>query len=428
MRKTWAGKLLAMVLTGVTVMGTMPAYAVFAEEAQQGTTYYVSSENGDDANDGTSEKKAFKSLDKINDITLQPGDKVLLEKGSVFDDQYIHVKGSGSAEAPIEISTYGEGDRPQINANGKGVWYQDYGNRLDNTWHKYQGNVSSTILLEDVEYIEVRGLELTNDRQEGDDDGKAYNDFNVMDRTGVAGVAQNKGTINHIVLDDLYVHDVDGNVYNKHMANGGIYFIVEKPENESATGISKFDDLVIENCRVETTNRWGIAAAYTYATVEDILQNAKDKGEAPFIILLDNIEDPHNLGAIIRTANLAGAHGVIIPKRRAVGLTGTVAKTSAGAINYTPVAKVTNLTNTIKELKEEGLWFVCADMGGTTMYDLDLKGPIGLVIGSEGEGVSKLVKENCDFVASIPMKGDIDSLNASVAAGVLAYEILRQRG
>ena len=172
----------------------------------------------------------------------------------------------------------------------------------------------------------------------------------------------------------------------------------------------------------ETKKHQGViamAAAYEYATVEDILQNAKDKGEAPFIILLDNIEDPHNLGAIIRTANLAGAHGVIIPKRRAVGLTGTVAKTSAGAINYTPVAKVTNLTNTIKELKEEGLWFVCADMGGTTMYDLDLKGPIGLVIGSEGEGVSKLVKENCDFVASIPMKGDIDSLNASVAAGVL---------
>ena len=181
----------------------------------------------------------------------------------------------------------------------------------------------------------------------------------------------------------------------------------------------------------ETKKHQGViamAAAYEYATVEDILQNAKDKGEAPFIILLDNIEDPHNLGAIIRTANLAGAHGVIIPKRRAVGLTGTVAKTSAGAINYTPVAKVTNLTNTIKELKEEGLWFVCADMGGTTMYELDLKGPIGLVIGSEGEGVSNLVKENCDFVASIPMKGDIDSLNASVAAGVLAYEILRQRG
>ena len=171
-----------------------------------------------------------------------------------------------------------------------------------------------------------------------------------------------------------------------------------------------------------------IAAAYAYASVEDILQKAKEKGEPPFVFLLDNIEYPHNHGAIIRTANLAGAHGVIIPKRRAVGLTGTVAKASAGAINYTPVAKVTNLTGAIKELKKEGLWFVCADMEGTAMYDLDLKGPIGLVIGSEGDGVSKLVKENCDLTASIPMKGDIDSLNASVAAGVLAYEIVRQRG
>jgi 23S rRNA (guanosine2251-2'-O)-methyltransferase len=170
-----------------------------------------------------------------------------------------------------------------------------------------------------------------------------------------------------------------------------------------------------------------VAAAYKYAEVEEILEKAKEKGEPPFIFVLDNIEDPHNLGAIIRTANLAGAHGVIIPKRRAVGLTGTVAKASAGAINYTPVAKVTNLAATIKELKGQGLWFVCADMGGTTMYELDLKGPIGLVIGNEGEGVGKLVKENCDFVASIPMKGNIDSLNASVAAGVLAYEIVRQR-
>lgn len=171
-----------------------------------------------------------------------------------------------------------------------------------------------------------------------------------------------------------------------------------------------------------------LAAAYAYGTVEKMLKAAKEKGEPPFLILLDNIEDPHNLGAIIRTANLAGAHGVIIPKRRAVGLTAVVAKTSAGAINYTPVAKVTNLSNTIAELKDQGMWFVCADMGGTPMYQLDLKGPIGLVIGSEGEGVSPLVKKNCDFVASIPMKGDIDSLNASVAAGVLAYEILRQRG
>lgn len=169
------------------------------------------------------------------------------------------------------------------------------------------------------------------------------------------------------------------------------------------------------------------AAAYEYAEVEDILKAAKDKGEAPFIFILDEIEDPHNLGAIIRTSNQAGAHGVIIPKRRAVGLTATVAKTSAGAINYTPVAKVTNISKTIEDLKKQGMWFVCADMDGTTMYDLNLTGPIGLVIGNEGSGVGRLVKEKCDFVASIPMKGDIDSLNASVAAGVLAYEIVRQR-
>ncbi len=169
------------------------------------------------------------------------------------------------------------------------------------------------------------------------------------------------------------------------------------------------------------------AAAYEYAEVEDILKNAEEKGEPPFIFLLDGIEDPHNLGAIIRTANLAGAHGVIIPKRRAAGLTATVAKTSAGALNYTPVAKVTNLAATIEELKEKGLWFVCADMDGELMYRLNLKGPIGLVIGNEGDGVGRLVKEKCDMTASIPMKGDIDSLNASVAAGVLAYEIVRQR-
>lgn len=169
------------------------------------------------------------------------------------------------------------------------------------------------------------------------------------------------------------------------------------------------------------------AAAYEYAEVDDILEAARQKGEAPFIFILDEIEDPHNLGAIIRTANLAGAHGVIIPKRRAVGLTATVAKTSAGAINYTPVAKVTNIAKTIEDLKKEGMWFVCADMDGTIMYDLDLKGPIGLVIGNEGSGVSRLVREKCDFTASIPMKGDIDSLNASVAAGVIAYEIVRQR-
>ncbi len=180
----------------------------------------------------------------------------------------------------------------------------------------------------------------------------------------------------------------------------------------------------------ETGKHQGViayAAAYDYAEVEDIMNAAREKGEDPFILLLDNIEDPHNLGAMIRTAHLAGAHGVIIPKNRAVGLTATVARTSAGALNYLPVAKVTNLAKTIEDLKKEGLWFVCADMGGTVMYDLNLKGPIGLVIGSEGEGVGRLVKEKCDLIASIPMKGQIDSLNASVAAGVLAYEIVRQR-
>ena len=180
----------------------------------------------------------------------------------------------------------------------------------------------------------------------------------------------------------------------------------------------------------ETGAHQGVIAAvsaYAYGTVEEMLAAAEAKGEDPFLILLDGIEDPHNLGAILRTANLAGAHGVIIPKDRAVGLTAAAVKTSAGAVNYTPVARVTNLTRTIRELKEKGLWFVCADMGGEVMYRMDLKGPVGLVIGNEGDGVSRLVREQCDLVASIPMQGDIDSLNASVAAGVLAFEIVRQR-
>lgn len=180
----------------------------------------------------------------------------------------------------------------------------------------------------------------------------------------------------------------------------------------------------------ETGKHQGViayAAAYEYGTVEEMLERAKEKNEQPFLILLDNIEDPHNLGSIIRTANQVGAHGVIIPKRRAVGLTATVAKASAGAINYTPVAKVTNLVKTMDELKKQGMWFVCGDMGGDSVYSLDLTGPMGVVIGNEGEGVSRLVKENCDFVATIPMFGDIDSLNASVAMGVLSYEIVRQR-
>ncbi len=221
-------------------------------------------------------------------------------------------------------------------------------------------------------------------------------------------------------IDKLYIQDG--------CRDGPIQTILReaKKQDTIVTFVSKerLDQLSL------TRNHQGVAAfasAYRYAQVEDILARAREKGEPPFILLLDGIEDPHNLGAIIRTANLAGAHGVIIPKRRAVGLTATVARTSAGALNYTPVAKVTNLKAVMEQLKKEGLWFVCADMGGQVMYSLDLTGPIGLVVGNEGEGVSKLVKETCDMTAAIPMKGDIDSLNASVAAGVLAYEIVRQR-
>ena len=180
----------------------------------------------------------------------------------------------------------------------------------------------------------------------------------------------------------------------------------------------------------ETGTHQGVIAyiaSYEYAELDDLFKKAEEKGEAPFFIFLDDIEDPHNLGAIIRTANLAGAHGVVIPKNRAVGLTPTVARTSAGALHYTPVCRVTNLVRTMEECKERGMWFACADMDGTVMYDLNLKGSIGLVIGNEGNGVSRLVKQNCDMVASIPMAGDIDSLNASVATGVLAFEIVRQR-
>ncbi len=242
-----------------------------------------------------------------------------------------------------------------------------------------------------------------------------YTEFTIEGRNAVLEALRSGKTIDKLyILDGCKDGPVLSIIREAKKGNALIQFVAkERLDRMSSTGHHQG---VIAN-----------AAAYEYAEVEDILNAAREKGEAPFIFILDGIEDPHNLGAIIRTANLAGAHGVIIPKRRAVGLTATVARTSAGALNYTPVAKVTNIANTIEELKQEGLWFVCADMGGETMYKLDLKGAIGLVIGNEGEGVSRLVKEKCDFVASIPMKGNIDSLNASVAAGVLAYEIVRQR-
>ena len=242
-----------------------------------------------------------------------------------------------------------------------------------------------------------------------------YEEFTIEGRNAVLEAFRSGKTIDKLfVLDGC--HDGPVNTITREARKGDT--IINYVSKERLDAMSK------------TGKHQGVmayAAAYTYAEVGDLLDAAKEKNEPPFIFILDGIEDPHNLGAIIRTANLAGAHGVIIPKRHAVGLTATVARTSAGALNYTPVAKVTNISATIEELKKEGLWFVCADMGGETMYNLDLKGAIGLVIGNEGDGVSRLVKEKCDFIASIPMKGDIDSLNASVAAGVLAYEIVRQR-
>lgn len=242
-----------------------------------------------------------------------------------------------------------------------------------------------------------------------------YEEFTIEGRNAVLEAFRSGKTIDRLfVLEGCKDGPVQAIVKEAKKGDTIINF-VKKERLDQISGSGKHQGVV------------AYAAAYEYAEVEDILNAAKEKGEDPFLFILDGIEDPHNLGAIIRTANLAGAHGVIIPKRRAAGLTATVAKTSAGALNYTPVAKVTNLTATMEELKKQGIWFVCAAMDGEVMYKQNLTGPIGLVIGNEGEGVSRLVRETCDFAAGIPMKGNIDSLNASVAAGVLAYEIVRQR-
>ncbi len=269
MKKKWMSSTLALVLAGTTVASMVPTVPVNAkEQAATGTTYYVDSQAGNDNNAGTSESKAFKTLGKVNDLNLEPGDTVLLKKGSVFEDQALKFtkEDSGTAEAPVKISTYGEGNRPQINTNGHGKWELNYGNRLDNVNHKWKGTVSSSILIEDTEYIEIEGLELTNNRYSSTDTekDKEYNDAYAMDRTGVAGVAKDNGTVDHIVLNDLYIHDVTGNVYNKHMTNGGIYFVVAKPTNEGETGIARYNDIQIRNCSLNKVNRWGIAVGYTY--------------------------------------------------------------------------------------------------------------------------------------------------------------------
>ena len=269
MKKRWMSGTLALLLAGTTVASMMPAVSVKAEgNTATGTTYYVDSNGGNDSNEGTSEGKAFQTLDKVNTLDLEPGDTVLLKRGSVFEDQALKFtkEDSGTAEAPVRISAYGEGNRPQINTNGHGQWELNYGTPLDNQNHKWKGTVSSSILIEDTEYIEIEGLELTNDRKSARDTekDKAYNDAYAMDRTGVAGVAKDNGTVDHIVLNDLYIHDVTGNVYNKHMTNGGIYFIVEKPADEGATGIARYNDVKIMNCSLNKVNRWGIAVGYTY--------------------------------------------------------------------------------------------------------------------------------------------------------------------
>ena len=242
-----------------------------------------------------------------------------------------------------------------------------------------------------------------------------YEEFKIEGKNAVLEAFRSGKTIDRVFILDGSRDNTTSGIIKEAKKKDAIVDFVNKERLDQMSETGKHQGVIAN------------AAAYEYGTVEEILELAKEKGEPPFIIILDSIQDPHNLGAIIRTANLAGAHGIIIPKRRAVGLTAVVAKASVGAINYTPVAKVTNLVETIEKLKKEGLWFVCADMDGELMYNLDLTGPIGLVIGNEGEGVGRLIKEKCDFVAKIPMYGNIDSLNASVAAGVMAYEIVRQR-
>lgn len=279
MKKKWMSGALALLLAGTTVASMMPAVSVNAEgqNTATGTIYYVDSENGNANKNatGTSKGDAFKTLKQVNAVNLQPGDQVRFKRGSVFNGEALHFtkEDSGSADASVVISTYGDESaaRPQINTNGQGRWNLNYGNPLDNQNHKWKGEVSSCILIEDTEYIEINGLELTNNRAtdkvpETDSNGNVrdYNDAYAMDRTGVAGVAKDNGTVDHIVLNGLYIHDVTGNVYNKHMTNGGIYFIMEKPTNEATTGVARYNDVKIKNCYLDTVNRWGIAVGYTY--------------------------------------------------------------------------------------------------------------------------------------------------------------------
>lgn len=272
----------SMALTAGLVLSSASAFAADGGanmDKLKGTSYYVSSSAGNDQNSGTSQDKPFKSLAKINEIKLGPGDKVLLKRGDTWNGQAIHVKtgSSGSKDAPIQIKPYGDGSaRPVINTNGAGRWNQDYHARIES--HRNKAEISSAVLLKDVNYLEISGLEVTNDREMNPAaDPKAYNDGLALERTGVAGIAEN-GPMRHIVVADMYIHDIDGNIYDKHLANGGIYFMAHYPESgkpaTEADKIARFDDLQILNNRVETVSRWGIAAGYTaYQNIIDRPQN-----------------------------------------------------------------------------------------------------------------------------------------------------------
>ena len=247
---------------------------------RKSTTYYVSSINGNDKNDGLTKENPFRTLHRIRGSELGAGDRVLLERESVFEDQYLHIRGKGEKGKPIEIGAYGEGRLPHICANGTGIWYQNYGIQLDSPAHVYQGNVSSAILLYDAEYIWIHDLEISNkdnitreivERENKNIDTVQKNDVlelylapYKMDRTGVAVVAQNGGTLHEIALQGLMIHDVNGNVYNKHMNNGGIYMTALRPQNEGQTGVARYDGVTVEDCCVWNVSRWGIAVGYTY--------------------------------------------------------------------------------------------------------------------------------------------------------------------
>lgn len=226
-------------------------------------TYYVSSKRGNDSNDGLSCETAFASLFAINHSSLKPGDCVLLERDSVFYGQYLQITDSGTKEAPIVIGAYGDGEPPRIEACGQGIWYQDYGNPLDAPTHVYHGYVSSAVLLYDAEYIIVEDLEITNEASEII--GEQYSLGDKMNRTGVAVVAKDKGVRHGITLRNLLIHDVHGNVYDKHMNNGGIYITALRPSCEDATGVARYQDVTVEGCFVYQVSRWGIAVGYTYA-------------------------------------------------------------------------------------------------------------------------------------------------------------------